>query len=238
MKIDILAFAAHPDDIELACSGTLIKQIKNGSKVGIIDLTEGELGSRGNRELRYQEAANANKIIGNVARENLNLGDGFFEINEQSLLRIIEMIRKYQPEIVLCNAINDRHPDHGRASELVKRAAFLSGLIKIETELNGKTQEKWRPKQVFHYIQDEYIEPDFVIDITDEMENKMKTILAYSSQFYNPESKEPKTPISSQEFMDFLDARARQFGRTIGVKYGEGFNSSGPISVKSLDNIL
>lgn len=237
MKLDILAFSAHPDDIELACSGTLIKQIKNGSKVGIIDLTEGELGSRGSRELRYEEAANATKIIENSIRENLNLGDGFFEINEQSLLRVVEMIRKYQPEIVLCNAIRDRHPDHGRGGELVKRAAFLAGLIKIETSLDGKQQEKWRPKQVFHYIQDEYIEPDFVIDITEEFETKMKSIMAYSSQFYNPESKEPQTPISSQEFMDFLDGRARQFGRTIGVKYGEGFNSVNPVKVNFLEDI-
>ncbi len=238
MKLDILAFAAHPDDIELACSGTLIKQIKNGSKVGIIDLTEGELGSRGSRELRYKEAANATKVIGNVVRENLNLGDGFFEVDEKSMMKVIEMIRKYQPEIILCNAISDRHPDHARGSELVKRAAFLSGLVKIETCVDGKPQEKWRPKQVFHYIQDEYIEPDFVIDITDEMESKMKSILAYSSQFFNPESKEPQTPISSQEFMDFLDGRARQFGRTIGAKYGEGFTSSNPISVKSLNDII
>ena len=238
MKLDILAFAAHPDDIELACSGTLIKHIKNGSKVGIIDLTEGELGSRGSRELRYEEAANATKIIGNIVRENLNLGDGFFEVEEKSMMKVIEMIRKYQPDIILCNAISDRHPDHGRGSELVKRAAFLSGLLKIETSIDGKSQEKWRPKQVFHYIQDEYIEPDFVIDISDEMEGKMKSILAYSSQFFNPESKEPQTPISSQEFMDFLDGRARQFGRTIGAKHGEGFISSNPVSVKSLNDIL
>lgn len=234
MKLDILAFAAHPDDIELACSGTLIKQVKSGNKVGIIDLTEGELGSRGSRELRYKEAEKATKIIGNSIRENLNLGDGFFEINEQSLLRVVEMIRKYQPEIVLCNATKDRHPDHGRGGELVKRAAFLSGLVKIETKLDGVKQNKWRPKQVFHYIQDEYIEPDFVIDITNEMEDKMKSIKAYSSQFYNPESKEPQTPISSQDFIDFLDGRARQFGRTIGVKYGEGFNSVNPVKVHSL----
>jgi bacillithiol biosynthesis deacetylase BshB1 len=238
MKLDILAFAAHPDDIELACSGTLIKHIKNGSKVGIIDLTEGELGSRGSRELRYEEAANATKIIGNIVRENLNLGDGFFEVEEKSMMKVIEMIRKYQPDIILCNAISDRHPDHGRGSELVKRAAFLSGLLKIETSIDGKSQEKWSPKQVFHYIQDEYIEPDFVIDISDEMEGKMKSILAYSSQFFNPESKEPQTPISSQEFMDFLDGRARQFGRTIGAKHGEGFTSSNPVSVKSLNDIL
>mgnify|MGYP001568228694 FL=1 len=238
MKLDILAFAAHPDDIELACSGTLIKHIKAGAKVGIIDLTEGELGSRGSRELRYEEAAKASNIIGNSARENLNLGDGFFEINEISLLSVIEMIRKYKPEVVLCNAISDRHPDHGRGGELVKRAAFLSGLVKINTALNGETQEKWRPKQVFHYIQDEYIEPDFVINITEEMPTKMNTILTYSSQFYNPNSKEPKTPISSQEFMDFLDGRARQFGRIIGCKYGEGFTSSNAIKVNSLQDIL
>jgi bacillithiol biosynthesis deacetylase BshB1 len=237
MKLDILAFAAHPDDIELACSGTLIKQVKNGNKVGIIDLTEGELGSRGSRELRYVEAGNASQVIGNAIRENLNLGDGFFEINEQSLLRVIEMIRKYQPEIVLCNAIKDRHPDHGRGGELVKRAAFLAGLVKIETSSDGIKQEKWRPKQVFHYIQDEYIEPDFVIDITNEIEPKMESILCYSSQFYNPESKEPQTPISSQEFMDFLDGRARQFGRTIGVKYGEGFTSSNTLKISNLNNL-
>lgn len=237
MKLDILAFAAHPDDIELACSGTLIKQVKNGNKVGIIDLTEGELGSRGSRELRYEEAENASKVIGNSIRENLNLGDGFFEINEQSLLRVVEMIRKYKPEIVLCNAIKDRHPDHGRGGELVKRAAFLAGLVKIKTSLNGEKQEKWRPKQIFHYIQDQYIEPDFAIDITEEIDDKMKSILCYSSQFYNPESKEPQTPISSQEFMGFLDGRARQFGRTVGVKYGEGFNSVNPIKVNSLTDI-
>lgn len=238
MKLDILAFAAHPDDIELACSGTLIQHIKNGSKVGIIDLTEGELGSRGSRELRYKEAAKASSIIGNVVRENLNLGDGFFEINELSLIKVVEMIRKYKPEIVLCNAISDRHPDHGRGSELVKRAAFLSGLIRIETSIEGNAQEKWRPKQVFHYIQDEYIEPDFVIDITEEMKPKMESILAYSSQFFNPNSTEPQTPISSQDFMDFLDGRARQFGRIIGSKYGEGFTSSQAIKVKSLKDIL
>ncbi len=238
MKLDILAFAAHPDDIELACSGTLIKHIKKGKKVGIIDLTEGELGSRGSREIRYQEAEKATNIIGNIVRENLNLGDGFFEINENSLIKVIEMIRKYQPDLVLCNAINDRHPDHGRGAELVKRAAFLSGLIKIKTKINEEIQEKWRPKQVFHYIQDEYIEPDFVIDITSEMETKMKSILAYSSQFYNPESTEPQTPISSQEFMDFLDGRARQFGRTIGCKYGEGFNSVNPIKIENILDIL
>ena len=171
-------------------------------------------------------------------RENLNLGDGFFEINELSLIKVVEMIRKYKPEIVLCNAISDRHPDHGRGSELVKRAAFLSGLIRIETSIEGNAQEKWRPKQVFHYIQDEYIEPDFVIDITEEMKPKMESILAYSSQFFNPNSTEPQTPISSQDFMDFLDGRARQFGRIIGSKYGEGFTSSQAIKVKSLKDIL
>lgn len=238
MKLDILAFAAHPDDIELACSGTLIRQIKNGDTVGIVDLTEGELGSRGSRELRYKEAEKASNIMGISVRENLNLGDGFFEINDHSLLRVIETIRKYKPDIILCNAVKDRHPDHGRGSELVKRAAFLSGLIKIETSLDGISQEKWRPKRVFHYIQDEYIEPDFVIDITDEMDSKMDSILAYSSQFYNPKSKEPKTPISSKEFMNFLEGRAGQFGRSIGAKYGEGFTSSTPIEVKELKDLI
>jgi len=238
MKLDILAFAAHPDDIELACAGTIIKQVKNGSKVGIIDLTEGELGSRGSREIRKIEASNSSEILGTLVRKNLNLGDGFFEITEENLLKIIIEIRKHQPTIVLCNALKDRHPDHSRGGELVKRACFLAGLVKIETTHEGKSQEKWRPNQVFHYIQDEYIDPDFVIDISDEFEEKMKAILCFSSQFYDKNSNEPETPISSQSFMDHIKGRAIQFGRNIGKTYGEGFTSGKSVSVGYLENIV
>ena len=231
MKLDILAFAAHPDDIELSCGGTIIKHVKNGSKVGIIDLTEGELGSRGSRELRKIEAANSGKVLGLSVRNNLNLGDGFFEITEENLLKIIVEIRKYKPTIVLCNALKDRHPDHSRGGELVKRACFLAGLIKIETTFEGKPQEKWRPNKVYHYIQDEYIEPDFVIDVTEEYEEKMEAILCYSSQFFDKNNKEPETPISSQSFMEHLKGRSIQFGRNIGKTYGEGFTSDKSIEV-------
>jgi len=223
MKLDILAFAAHPDDIELACSGTLIKHIKLGKKTGIIDLTQGELGTRGSAELRAIEAKKSAEIMGLEYRENLNLGDGYFEINETTLNKIIVEIRKTQPEIVLANALSDRHPDHGRASELVKRACFLSGLTKVQTTYNGVNQSAHRPKNVYFYIQDHHIHPDFVIDITDEFEVKMETVKAFSSQFYDPNSKEPETPISSKNFFDFLDARFREFGRIAGVNYAEGF---------------
>ncbi len=223
MKLDILAFAAHPDDIELACSGTLIKHAKLGKKTGIVDLTQGELGTRGSAELRAIEAKKSAEIMGLEYRENLHLGDGYFEINETTLNKIIVEIRKTQPQIVLANAPSDRHPDHGRASELVKRACFLSGLPKVQTTYNGVNQSAHRPKNVYFYIQDHHIHPDFVIDITDEFEVKMETVKAFSSQFYDPNSKEPETPISTKNFFDFLDARFREFGRIAGVTYAEGF---------------
>ncbi len=223
MKIDILAIGVHPDDVELGCSGTIAKHIALGKKVGILDLTLGELGTRGSAELRTKEATEAAKILGVSFRTQLKMKDGFFENNEAHQKQIIEIIRKHQPEIILCNAINDRHPDHGRAAKLTSDACFYSGLIKIETTVDGKKQDAWRPKAVYHYIQDHYIHPDFVVDITDFMEIKHKAIMAFSSQFYDPKSGEPETPISSKAFLESLDAKMSLWGRAMGVPYAEGF---------------
>ncbi|MCB9188916.1 MAG: bacillithiol biosynthesis deacetylase BshB1 [Flavobacteriales bacterium] len=238
MKLDILAFAAHPDDVELAASGTVIKHIKRGKKVGIIDLTRGELGTRGTADIRNQEAADSAKILGISVRHNLDLGDGFFEINEDSLKAVITMIRLYQPKVILCNSVSDRHPDHGRGGDLVSRAVFLSGLCKIETYFQGNIQEAHRPVAIYRFIQDHWIQPDIIIDITSEMDQKLESIKAFSSQFYDPKSNEPITPISSPEFMQFIDARARQFGRLINTTYGEGFNIERPIGVEDLTELL
>lgn len=238
MKLDILAFAAHPDDIELACSGTLMKHIQQGKKVGIIDLTGGELGSRGSVELRYQEAQDASKIMGISFRDNLKMEDGFFQHSKENLLKVVQQIRRFQPKIVLANAIEDRHPDHGRASKLVSEACFLAGLRKIETEFDGEKQAIYRPKIVYHYIQDRYIKPDFVIDMTEFYERKMEAIMAYKSQFYNPKSTEPQTPISGKDFLDSLNGRMAEFGRSIGVFYAEGFTVERTIGVDSLFDLL
>lgn len=239
MKVDILAFAAHPDDIEISCAGTLIKSIREeNKKVAIVDLTQGELGTRGTIETRYSEAMEASRIIGISRRVNLKLPDGFFRHDEESLLLIIEQIRFFQPEIVLANSITDRHPDHGRASKLVSEACFYSGLRKIETTFEGKQQEAYRPKAVYHYIQDRHIEPDFVVDISKYAEEKMNAILAYKTQFYDPESTEPKTPISGKEFKDFLFARMREFGRPVGVEFAEGFTKERYVGVKSLFDLV
>ena len=237
MKLDILAFAAHPDDIELSASGTLMTHINQGKKVGIVDLTKGELGTRGSAELREKEASIASELMNIDARVNLDLGDCFFNNAEKELLKVIEQIRYFQPDVVLCNAHSDRHPDHSRGSELVSRACFLAGLIKIETKHNGEQQEIWRPQSVFHYIQDNWIDPDFVIDITEVFDGKMNAINAYSSQFFNPESDEPATPISSLEFMENIKGRALAFGRLIGVKYGEGFTVERALGVKDLTSL-
>ena len=223
MKIDILAIGIHPDDVELSCSGTIAKHIAFGKKVGILDLTQGELGTRGNAELRTKEANEAAIILGVSFRTQLNLKDCFFENNEENQKKIIEIIRKHQPEIILCNAISDRHPDHGRASKLVSDASFYSGLIKIETHSDNKIQQAWRPKAVYHYIQDQYIHPDFVIDISEFIDIKHKAIMAYSSQFYNPSSNEPETPISSKHFIESVNSKMSILGRDIGVKFAEGF---------------
>lgn len=234
MKLDILAIGIHPDDVELSASGTLLKHIALGKKAGILDLTRGELGTRGSAELRTIEATNAAKILGVSVREQLTMADGFFENNEAHQRQIIQMIRKYQPEIVLCNAITDRHPDHGRAAKLTADACFYSGLMKIETTDDKAIQSVWRPKAVYHYIQDHFIEPDFVIDITEHMNKKMESILAYSSQFFDPNSKEPETPISSKNFMENVKAKAALFGRAINADYAEGFTVSRYIGVENL----
>lgn len=234
MKLDILAIGVHPDDVELSCSGTILKHISNGKKVGILDLTIGELGSRGSGELRLIEAENAAKVLGVEVRENIGLADGFFTNDKVSQLEIIKIIRKYKPEVVLANAITDRHPDHGRASKLISDACFYAGLIKVDTELNGVIQDKWRPKAVYHYIQDRFLKPDFVVDVTDFMDKKIEAIQCFGSQFYDPNSKEPKTPISGEEFFDFIKARMMQYGREIGVKYAEGFTAERYIGVEDV----
>lgn len=223
MKIDILAFAAHPDDIEISASGTLMKHIAMGKTVVIVDLTQGELGSRGTKDTRYFEAEKASKIMGITERVNLKMADGFFEISKENKLKIIEQIRYFKPEIVLANSITDRHPDHGRASKLVSEACFLSGLLKIETTHNNIQQSKWRPKSIFYYIQDRYIKPDFVVDITPFVEKKTEALKAYETQFFSANSDGPKTPISGEGFFDFLKGRWRDYGREIGVDYAEGF---------------
>lgn len=236
--LDILAFAAHPDDVELSCSGTLMKHISEGKRVGVIDLTEGELGSRGSVSLRYEEAQNASKIMGLTVRENLKMRDGFFEINEENKLKIVTAIRTYRPKIVLANAIEDRHPDHGRAAQLVSEACFLAGLRKVETIVGGQLQEAYRPQVVYHYIQDRYIKPDFVVDITPYIERKMEAIQAYKSQFYDPNSTEPQTPISGADFLDFLKARGKELGRPIGVQYAEGFTAERLVGVESFFDLV
>jgi bacillithiol biosynthesis deacetylase BshB1 len=234
MKLDILAIGVHPDDIELGCSGTILKHIAQGKKVGILDLTKGELGSRGSGELRLIEAANSAKILGVSVRENLGYADGFFVNDKEHQLGIVQILRKYQPDVILANAPKDRHPDHGRASQLVSEACFYSGLVRIETELDGISQEHWRPKVVYNYIQDRYLKPDFVVDVTDFVETKMESILAFSSQFYNPESELPETPISSKKFFDFIKARMANFGRDINVDYAEAFTVERLIGVEDI----
>lgn len=232
MKLDLLAFASHPDDVELSCSGTLIKHIKAGKKAGVVDLTRGELGTRGDVETRNKESKASAEIMKLSIRENLDLPDGFLNEDEASLKKIIIAIRKYQPEIVLCNAVSDRHPDHGLGSKLVSRACFLSGLVKIETG-----QAVWRPKAVYHYIQDRFIQPDLVVDISDVFEERMKSVMAFQSQFFNSGSKEPETPISTYEFLENLKGRLLQMGRLINVNYGEGFTVERPVGINDLFEI-
>ena len=238
MKLDILAFGAHPDDVELGCSGTIAKEISLGKKVGIVDLTRGELGTRGSVEIRNAESAKASVLLGVSIRENLDMRDAFFVNDEAHQMKIIEMIRKYQPEIVLCNAIDDRHIDHGKGSKLVSDACFLSGLRQIETQFDGQKQDAWRPKFVYHYIQWKNIEPDFVVDISDFMEVKMQSILAYSSQFYNPNTNEPESPISSKNFLDSVKYRAQDLGRIIGKDFAEGFTVERYLAVNSLSDLV
>ncbi len=240
MKLDILAFGAHPDDVELGAGATIAKEIANGKKVGVVDLTRGELGTRGSAEIRDKEAGASAKILGISVRENLEYADGFFSNDKEHQLGIIKMIRKYRPEIILCNAVEDRHIDHGRGSDLVSDACFLSGLVKIDTKLDGddKWQEPWRPKFVYHYIQWKNINPDFVVDVSGFIEKKTEAILAYSSQFFDPNSDEPETPISSKNFIDSVTYRARDLGRMIGVEHAEGFTVERFVGVNSLDSLI
>ncbi|MCB0463803.1 MAG: bacillithiol biosynthesis deacetylase BshB1 [Flavobacteriaceae bacterium] len=239
MKLDILAIGAHPDDVELGCGATLAKEISKGKKVGIIDLTRGELGTRGTAETRDEESAESAKILGVVLRTNMEFADGFFVNDKRHQIELIKMIRKYKPEIVLCNAIDDRHIDHGKGSKLVSDACFLSGLLKIDTKIedDDNWQEPWRPKHVYHYIQWKNIEPDFVVDVSGFMDKKMKAVLAYKTQFFDAKSKEPETPISSKNFTDSIEYRARDLGRLIGVEHGEGFTTERYVAVDSLYNL-
>src|SRR5687767_2184868 len=241
MKLDILAIGAHPDDVELGCSGTLINEIRKGKKVGVIDLTEGELGSRGNVDTRYEESAKASMILGIHVRENLKMADGFFKNDEEHQRKLIIALRKYQPEIVFGNSLDDRHPDHGKAARLISDSCFLSGLRKVLTkDESGNDQEPWRPKYVFHYIQDRYHEPDFIVDITNVFEQRMEAVKAYTSQFYNPENEDdgPQTYISTQDFLESVVARARMIGKKIGVKYAEGYNSEKSIGITNMDALI
>lgn len=240
MKLDILVFASHPDDAELGAGATIAKMVDLGKKVGIIDLTRGELGTRGTPETREKEAANAAEVLGISVRDNMEFADGFFRNDKDHQLAIIRQIRKYKPEIVICNALEDRHIDHGRGSTLVSDSCFLSGLVKIDTRLEGENewQEAWRPKVVYHYIQWKNLEPDFVVDVSGYLQRKIDAVAAYSSQFFDPDSKEPSTPISSKNFMESIRYRAQDLGRLVGVEAAEGFNVERLPAVKSLDDLI
>ncbi|SHM71069.1 bacillithiol biosynthesis deacetylase BshB1 [Chitinophaga jiangningensis] len=238
MKLDLLAIAVHPDDVELGCSGTLMMHAASGMKVGVVDLTRGELGTRGTPELREQEAQAAAKIMGLEVRENLGLADGFFRNDTMEQLAIITAIRKYRPEIVLANAIDDRHPDHGRAARLIADSCFLSGLRKIATQVDGQEQEAWRPKQVFHFLQDRYHEPDFVLDITPVMDRKLESIKAFSSQFLAAKDHEPQTYISGANFFDSVVYRAKMLGKMVGVEYAEGYTTAKKIGIRNFSDLI
>lgn len=234
MKLDILVLAAHPDDAEISCGGTIALHISMGLRVGVVDLTRGELGTRGTPAIRAQEAAAAAKVLGLSLRDNLGLRDGFFKNTEEDQLKVAGAIRKYQPEIVLTNAVRDRHPDHGRAADLVYESSFLAGLAKVETSADGKAQSPWRPKAVYHFVQSQYITPDFVVDVSDFWDKKMEALGAYKSQFYDPKSQEPETFISNPGFMKLIEARGHEMGYSIGAKYGEGFTVRNLIGVENL----
>lgn len=238
MKLDLLVIAAHPDDAELGCGGTILKHLAAGKKVGIVDLTRGELGTRGTAEIRDEEAAEAAKILGLTVRENLGLADGYFQNTKTDQLKVVAAVRKYQPEIVLANAVYDRHPDHGRASDLIYDACFLAGLPKVETTIDGKNQTAWRPKAIYHFIQSRALTPDVVIDVSDCWDTKMKAVLAYKSQFFDPSSKEPSTFISSPQFLKMVEARGIEYGQIIGVQYGEGYTVRKAVGIKSLFDIF
>ncbi len=239
MKVEILAIGVHPDDVELSCSGTILKHLSLGYSAAIIDLTQGELGTRGNAELRQKEALHAASILGITERVNLGIPDGFFEAEERYKRQIVEVIRYYQPEIVLANAIDDRHPDHGRAARLIYDACFLAGLNKVLThDSAGNAQEKWRPRAIYNYIQDKILIADIIVDITPHMDKKMESIRAFSSQFYDPGSQEEDSPISGVDFLEFIRARARSYGRQIGVEFGEGYTVSRPVGSPDLLQLI
>ncbi len=238
MKLDVMAIGAHPDDVELSCAGVLISEKSKGKTTGIIDLTQGELGTRGTAETRSEEAKVAAGILAVDVRENLQMADGFFQNDQAHQLQIVQILRKYQPEIVLCNAPEDRHPDHGRGARLVEEAAFLSGLLKIETMQDGVPQQPWRPKFVFNYIQDRFLQPDFVVDISEVFETKLESIKAYGTQFHNPNAGGPQTYISTPDFLESIIYRAKMFGKMIGVKYAEGFLSKKMIGFGSFDALI
>ncbi|MDH3648525.1 MAG: bacillithiol biosynthesis deacetylase BshB1 [Saprospiraceae bacterium] len=239
MKVNILAIGVHPDDVELSCSGTLLKHISLGYTVGILDLTKGELGTRGTPETRVKEAQKAADLLGASFRVNAGMADGFFENNQENKMRIVRVIRKYRPDIVLANAVEDRHPDHGRSAQVVYDACFLAGLLKIgSTDDDGKLQERWRPNALYHYTQDHLLAARMVVDITGFMDKKMETILAFRSQFYNPESTEAASPISGQDFLEYIKARARAYGRQIGVEFAEAYTSTRPIGTSNLFNLI
>lgn len=238
MKLDILAFGSHPDDVELGCAGTLAKEIAHGKQVGIIDLTRGELGTRGSAEIRDREAAKAASLLGVLVRDNLKMRDGFFVNDEAHQIKIIQKIRQYRPDIVICNAVEDRHIDHAKGSKLVSDACFLSGLQRITTEWKGETQEAWRPKLVYHFIQWKNLQPDFVVDITGYMDKKMEAVLAYDSQFFKPGSDEPVTPIATKNFLDSIQYRAQDLGRIIGVDFAEGFTVERYVAVNRLTDLI
>ena len=238
MKLDLLVFAAHPDDAELACSGTIAAHIASGYKCGIVDLTKGEMGTRGNPELRVEEAEKSARILGLEVRENLGFADIKFLNDWEHQLEVIKMIRKYRPNIILANAIRDRHPDHGKGAELLQQAFFKSGLKKLKTQLDGEEQEAHRAKHLYHYIQNDYIEPSFIIDISDFWDKKINSIMAFKSQFYNPDNGEPATFISSSGFIESIEARAKELGHRIGVKYGEGYTMSTTPGIQDLFSLL
>ncbi len=238
MKLDTLVIMAHPDDAELACGGTIINQVKAGKKVGIVDLTQGEMGTRGTPQIRLQEATNAGEIMGLSVRENLGLKDVYFTNDEPNQLAVIKAIRKFQPEMVIANALKDRHPDHGKGAQLVITSAFMSGLAKVKTTLDGETQTAWRPKSIYHVVQSQYLEPDIIVDVSESWEEKMEAIKAYKSQFYDPNSSEPSTYISSPEFLKMIESRGKEYGHAIQVNYGEGFMATIKMGVKDLFDII
>ena len=238
-KLDFLAFGAHPDDVELGCGATIAKLVSQGKKVGIVDLTRGELGTRGSAEIRTKETNEASKILGITIRENMDFKDGFFRNDEEHQLKIIQVIRKYQPDFVFCNAPDDRHIDHPKGSQLIVEASFLSGLTKINTDdSSGNPQKHWRPKNIYHYIQWKNLDPDFIFDVSGFHNTKMNAVKCYSSQFYDPKSKEPETPISTKNFLDFIQSRAVDFGRLIGVEHGEGFITNRKLGLTSFTELI